>query len=598
MENIKNYIILKPSGRLGNSFFRYFAYIIFKLKIDKYNSSEKKHEYEYISENEYDKTNDFIFYKGLDLVGHDIDFSQSSLDDMKNIAFLNNNIKCFNTLGFFKDTFNIKMLSSNQYINDTNNNGLYVKNYIIINDSNFEYYFDNIDQLINKNIYLDGFFQKDYIYLKFKNEIMNHIEKYDNIHYLYEDNYYEDVNRKYLLKDFIEDKNILNEKIYNFVIHIRLGDFNNRADFIEFEWYEKILNIIKDDNPELLSFNNALIFDKIDNKKDTEYIDKCINWFNKNNINIKCESNDMLTDFHIIKNAKTVICSMSTFAWSSVYLSKTVQLCYMPNYNFLMYSNSPSFKHPIKNTILYNVKTTPHFIEKMKVVILTLKEENYSRLEELQELIINLNKIGLEIEIYYGINGKDIKIYPTEYETIKLLYNQFKTIFYNTKKRINGELMKNGELGCAWSQLNIYHKLIEDTNYDKYLILEDDAYLLKELSELYELLLNLPLDFDICHIALSDWNPFEKINKINDFFYKIKHNYFNRNTAYILTKSGAKKILQYTENKINVPADDLLCHTYLNTSGFNLYVPEMPYFHIRKNNKSVINMIYSNKYDL
>lgn len=49
--------------------------------------------------------------------------------------------------------------------------------------------------------------------------------------------------------------------------------------------------------------------------------------------------------------------------------------------------------------------------------------------------------------------------------------------------------------------------------------------------------------------------------------------------------------MTYTGNKINVPADDLLCHTYLTTPDFKLYVPEMPYFHIMDNNKSIINKI-------
>jgi len=614
----KNYIISKSSGRLGNAFFRYLAYTILKLKIDEFNNDSNKslnnsiNDYEYISEHEYSDINDYIFYKGIDLVGHDVDFCSSSLNDIKSKVFLNNNIKCFNTLGFCKDSFDINMLTSNEYINNNtvfngSETGLYVKNYIIVDDSNFEYYISNIAELIGKNIYLYGHYQKDYIYLKYKNEIMNHIFQYANKHYLYEDNYYCDGHHKYLVQDFIQDnqnKISLNDaKKYNFVMHIRLGDFNGRMDFIEFEWYEKILNRIKNENPELLSCKNAIIFDKInsENKEDIEYIDKCIGWFKNNNIKISIESNDMLTDFHIIKNAEVVLCSMSTFAWTAVYLSNTVKLCFMPNYNFNIRLNSSSiidqigayFKHPIHNTILYDVKTTMPLMKKMKIVILTLKDPNYSRLNGLQELIMNLSKIGLEIEIYYGINGNDIKIYSTEDDSIKLLYHQFKTIYYDNAKRINKELMKAGELGCAWSQINIYEKLIQDCDYDQYLILEDDAHLLKSLEELCALLLNLPTDFDMCHIASSDWNPFQKVNKINDYFYTIKRDYFNRCTAYILSKSGAKKVLAYTGNKINVPADDLLCHTYLNTDDFKLYVHESPYFHIMDDNKSIIEVINS-----
>ena len=176
MENIsknKNYIIPKSSGRLGNAFFRYFAYTILKLKIDEYyksnnnaaNNDNNTSNYEYISEHEYSDINDYIFYKGLDLIGHDIDFTSSSLNDMKSKAFLNNNIKCFNTLGFLKDFFDINMLTSNEYINNnTSSNGietgLYVKNYIIVDDLNFEYYISNIHELIGKNIYFKKIYSK------------------------------------------------------------------------------------------------------------------------------------------------------------------------------------------------------------------------------------------------------------------------------------------------------------------------------------------------------------------------------------------------------------------------------------------------------
>lgn len=601
-QKFKNYIILKSSGRLGNAFFRYFAYCLLKIKIDEYQNkndcyNENKYIYEYIFDNEYthDINNNFIFYKGVDLCGSDIKIEKNELNIMKNIALSDNNIKCFNTLGFFKNDFDITKLKSNEYVNDYDGlrNGLYVKNCIKLNNSNFEYYIENIHELIGKNIYLEDFFQFDYIYLKFKNKIINHIRENSNKHYLYEDNYYGDGNRKYLIKDFIDNKLIeSNIKKYNFVIHIRLGDFNGRPDFIEYEWYEKVLNSIKIKNPNLLNYENCIVVDKINNISDKEYIDKLISWFKNNNIKTTIESNDMIIDFHIMKNAEILICSMSTFSWCSAYFSNTLQICYMPNYNFYnLFEGQIYFKRPIENTILYDVKTTNSLIKRIKVVILTLKDIGYSRLDNLEGLIMNLSKLGLDIEIYYGINGNDIKIYPTEEDSIKLLYHQFKTIFYDKSHRINGSVMKLGELGCAWSQINIYHKLINDTDYDKYLILEDDAYLLKDLNKLQELLFNLPENFDLCHIALSDWNPFKKVNKINDYFYTIKRNYFNRCTAYILSKDGAKKVLAYTGNKINIPADDLLCHTYLNVYDFKFYVSESEYFHNKENNKSIIEVI-------
>ena len=148
--------------------------------------------------------------------------------------------------------------------------------------------------------------------------------------------------------NFDLDKN----KIYDIVIHLRLGDFKEYDDFIEYIYIEKLFESIN------FYCNNkiSIVLQKPDNKEDEEYLDKCVQWFKNKNINISIESNDVITDFHIMKNARILICSMSTLSWCAAYLSDTIEKCYMPNYNFL--NRSTSFKYPIKNTVLYAVKTS------------------------------------------------------------------------------------------------------------------------------------------------------------------------------------------------------------------------------------------------
>ena len=624
-QNFKKYIVLKPSGRVGNALFRYLAYCILKIRIDKFNENKKYCDrvyYEYISELEYDMKNDYIFYKGLDLHSNDIYFENLPLDEMFLIASNNHNIKCFNTLGFFKNKFEIDILESNEYINDDNNlnDGLYLKNNIVLNDSNFLYYIENINELIGKNILLDGYFQFDYIYLKYKNEIFDVIKENKDKHYIFEDNYYGSGNNKYLLNNFFSEITMDEKKKYNFVMHLRLGDFNGRHDFIEYEYLEKILNKIKHEYSYVFNLKNVIVVEKLKSQSDYDFLNKCIIWFTNNNIPIYIESNDMMTDFYIIKNADIVLSSMSTFSWIACYLSNSLKQCFMPNYNF--YNNNKfeqsveqlvesCFKRPIENTILYDVKTTK--LKNIKVIILTLKEFP-DRFNKMEKLIVELSKIGLNVEIYNGVYGKDIKIYSTDKDNIKILYYNKTSIVYDTSKRINGQIMGMGELGCAWSQINIYNKLLHDNEYDQYLILEDDAFLLNNINQLKELLINLPDNYDVCHIGYSDWYPFEKLNKINDYFYNIKKKYFNRCTSYILSKTGAQTILSYhnrleikenyrleysnesvisssTNNCITLPSDDLLCHIFLHTSNFKLYIPETPYFHIRDDNVSVIEIV-------
>lgn len=58
------------------------------------------------------------------------------------------------------------------------------------------------------------------------------------------------------------------------------------------------------------------------------YIDNLKKWFYDNNICINIESNDILRDFHIMKNAKKLICSNSTISWCAALLSDKIEICY------------------------------------------------------------------------------------------------------------------------------------------------------------------------------------------------------------------------------------------------------------------------------
>ena len=204
---------------------------------------------------------------------------------------------------------------------------------------------------------------------------------------------------------------------------------------------------------------------------------------------------------------------------------------------------------------------------------MTLKEYN-EREKNINELLTIFKQLGIKNEIFYGVNGKNIKNEVIDDENIKLVYENKQSIFYNTKSRSNGQIMSCGELGCAWSHINIYKQLIDDQNFDKYLILEDDALLTSDFETIVDILNNIPLESDVCHIGESTWYPFKITNKINDFFYECERKYFNNTTSYIITKTGANKLLEFTKNSILFPADDLLSNAKLYITNFNLYVPE------------------------
>ena len=75
-----------------------------------------------------------------------------------------------------------------------------------------------------------------------------------------------------------------------------------------------------------------------------------INYINTllNKYNCVLEYNDTLTDFHIMRNAKVLVCSNSTLSWMAVYFSNSIETCFMPDHKY-------DYKKPIDNTIIYKI---------------------------------------------------------------------------------------------------------------------------------------------------------------------------------------------------------------------------------------------------
>lgn len=342
------YVIFRANGRLGNALFRYFACVLFSIKYG--------HQFILEEDCNNEQLIDYMFYKGVDHNGDDISFLKSDdVNKLKEYANKNNEIVSFNTLGFMKSSIDIHNLKSNEYINKSNEHGLYVKNRIIIDDNNF-INMVNDNNLKNYNLLMIGYFQFDYIYNYYKKDILSFIHNNSHNHFIRTATYNRilvDNHQKMLIANVINDIQLDEKKMYDLVIHVRLGDFYGTDDFIEYEYYEKIF--------EKIDFSNkrcVLLTQKPEYENDILFLKKCLSWFNRNNISINIESNDLITDFNIMKNAKEVVCSMSTLSWCACYLSNNIEKCYMPNYNFDHLDRNTYFKNPIKNTYLYDVKST------------------------------------------------------------------------------------------------------------------------------------------------------------------------------------------------------------------------------------------------
>jgi hypothetical protein len=225
-----------------------------------------------------------------------------------------------------------------------------------INDEQFLSIEHNIKQYLNQNIYLTGYYQHDSIYLKYKKEIISYMELHPD-HVIGTDGNDEKEKRYVYNKTYYNIKDIIHtppkfNKYYDIAIHLRLEDFITYGFYIKVEKIIDLLQKIK------LSSNVCIVIKKIKTETENEYIEKINTFYNtKYNKNIIVESNSVIEDFHIMKNAKTLICSMSTLSWCASLLSDKLETCYMPDYK----PNAPgtgkytSFRKPIENTIFYSM---------------------------------------------------------------------------------------------------------------------------------------------------------------------------------------------------------------------------------------------------
>jgi len=214
---------------------------------------------------------------------------------------------------------------------------------IIVHDKYFINFSNNIlnnQQIINidKNAILlfNGYFQHDKIYTSFKPQIIDFIKTHPEIILT------TDHNDNYKAIDLVNFE-ICNK--YTIVVHLRLEDFIEISHVINPNSIKKILDEIILDYP-----NEPVCF--VLNSPKTELEIKYIKYLTDNLSCFKIETNDVITDFTIMRTAKVLVCSCSTLSWAASLLSETVEKVYMPNYNNPDRIHE-TFRRPISNTVLY-----------------------------------------------------------------------------------------------------------------------------------------------------------------------------------------------------------------------------------------------------
>lgn len=193
--------------------------------------------------------------------------------------------------------------------------------------------------IINKNntLKFTGFYQHDKIFLFFKPHIIEFINKHPNLLLL------TDKNEIYMANNLIKNKL---KKVYKIVVHLRLEDFIEISHVINPNCIKNILLEIRNNYPDE---EICLVL----NKPNTELERKYVEYLMKDINNIKTESNDVITDYMIMRDSQVLVCSCSTLSWAASFFSTTLEKVYMPNYNNPDRIHE-TFKKCITNTISYN----------------------------------------------------------------------------------------------------------------------------------------------------------------------------------------------------------------------------------------------------
>lgn len=606
------------------------------------NDGKVKNAYELNNENQFNETkkvitddiaDNFIFIKGRDQMNYDLYFKRMELEQCFITAHNDPNCAGFNTLGFFKSSINTQTLCSSIYFGE--NDGIYIKKSVLKTVSNTSNKTrikivglgKNAEELIEEfGPMLDETFE-----LTPTNENAGYFVV---ISAPRSEDYY-DPKRTivFQMEPWIHDKS------KNWGVHT-WGEWSkpDPTKFLHVHSHDKFLNNVqwrfrvtdipdkKNDKAAIIlshkgwdighqyrirfaSMMTSLIdvYGKENYHKIQSYIgqvpeDNCFNVYSTYKYAVAAENNSEY-NYATEKIWEPLVSECLPFYWGCPNLEDHID----PNCFVRLPLEDPEKAAEIVKTAIAedwwskridSIRATKKKIltemgmsvvlesiiarsKKTKAVVLTLHSSK-DRIPIVEKLQADLTAFGMNNEVFYGVNGKDLIVSNT-----KVVYNK-ETRNYDRKLRLNGQKMTLGEFGCAWSHIKIYEKLLADTEADNYLIMEDDAQIVGDLN----ILNNLPLDFEVAHVATSDWYPFIKTTQVNKSFFNIEKKFFNRLTGYVVSKVGARKLLSMTNESISLPADDLHSNSFI--KGYiQVIVPETPVFTFTKDIASTIDAIES-----
>jgi hypothetical protein len=137
-------------------------------------------------------------------------------------------------------------------------------------------------------------------------------------------------------------------KQYETVLHLRLEDFVTHNLLLS---CDRIINLLGNlVNRDEIKNTLCIVCKKPTTDFEFDFVNQIKLFLVERKIDVVLENNNVITDYYIMKEAKTLICSNSTLSWAAALLSDKIIKCYFPDYET---SSNQTCKQPIENTELY-----------------------------------------------------------------------------------------------------------------------------------------------------------------------------------------------------------------------------------------------------
>jgi glycosyl transferase family 25 len=190
------------------------------------------------------------------------------------------------------------------------------------------------------------------------------------------------------------------------------------------------------------------------------------------------------------------------------------------------------------------------------VFVISLKDATTRR----QSIVDQMQKLSIPFDFIDAVDGRG--------------FDMDTHAAYNKRKRLAffRQDMTGGELGCLLSHRSIFQKMV-DENIERALILEDDAILYDDFYPAFKKLLEAKTPYELARFLYT-----EKVAKLTqrtveqiDDTYKLNRLMTTPGGAhaYIITQSGAKKLLKHTARNW-LPIDTLIGHCW--QTGINAFI--------------------------